>query len=113
MSVAPAAPHTPAAAPHARSADVGSPCVNGMPTKSTSSAPIPEKQVTSGAGARLAASPPAKSPAPKSMEETAPTTYAPVTRGSRAAPALLSAAHAVHPHRAPLRLELLEVREER
>ncbi len=73
MSVAPAAPHTPAAAPHSRSAGVGVPCVNGMPTNSTSSAPSPEKQVTSGAGARLAAMPPVRSAAPNITEEAAPT----------------------------------------
>ncbi len=72
MSEAPRAPHAPAAPPHARSTGVGAPGINGIPMQSTASAARPEKQVTSGAGARLAASPPVKSATPQSTEERAP-----------------------------------------
>src|SRR5262245_35822459 len=72
MSDAPAAPHAPAAAPHRRSAPRAEPGMNGMAAHSSASAPTPEKQATSGAGARLAATPPRKSAEPQRSEEAAP-----------------------------------------
>src|SRR6516225_11002752 len=112
MSVAPSAPHTPAAAPHHRSCAIGVPRMKGIPTSSTARAPSPENAVTSGAGPRFAATPPTKSPAPNSTEESAPMRNAGFMRcsvvvGREAAPALAGARGAA------LGLELLEVREQR
>src|SRR5258705_11958793 len=71
ISEAPAAPHTPAAAPHARSTDVGLPGMNGMHTNSTATAPGPANAATRVAGARLAASPPEKSATPQRSDDSA------------------------------------------
>ena len=90
---------------------MGLPCVNGILTNSTSNAPRPEKQVTSGAGARLAAMPPVKSAAPNITEDAAPTRYDAFTPRSGAEPALArtTLAGALG---AALGFELLEMRQQ-